>query len=218
VDLLPLFPLDTVLFPGTPLTLHIFEPRYRQMMRRCLEEGLPFGVVLIREGVEALGPLARPHEIGCTARITRVEPLDDGRMNILAVGDERFRIEKLRSDEPYLVGEVAMSPLPEPEDSPAIEGVADALRGLLATYLAALARASEGDIGPMELPEEPLALAYLAAWVLQVPASQKQPLLVARDAAELLARLRELYRNELPLLETMIEHRGRRQSGPFSLN
>ena len=83
---LPLFPLNTVLFPGMPLPLHIFEDRYKQMINNCLEEKEPFGVVLIRNGKEALGPLAQPHSIGCTARIVEVQKLSDGRMNITSVG------------------------------------------------------------------------------------------------------------------------------------
>src|SRR5512147_2655499 len=89
---LPLFPLNTVLFPGMPISLHIFEPRYKLMIEQCIQIAQPFGVVLIREGVEALGPSAEPHQIGCSAQITQVERLEDGRMNIVAVGVERFQI------------------------------------------------------------------------------------------------------------------------------
>jgi uncharacterized protein len=92
---LPLFPLNTVLFPGMPLTLHIFEERYKLMIERCLEHRQPFGVVLIRYGKEALGSLADPHRIGCTARILDVQPLSEGRMNISALGQKRFRILEL---------------------------------------------------------------------------------------------------------------------------
>ena len=103
---LPLFPLNTVLFPGMPINLHIFEPRYKLMIEQCIQNDEPFGVVLIHKGTEASGPLAEPHPIGCTAQITQVERLDDGRMNILAVGGERFQIRSLNLFEPYLVGTV----------------------------------------------------------------------------------------------------------------
>ena len=79
---LPLFPLRTVLFPGMPLALHIFEDRYKEMMRRCIERSSPFGVVLIKHGDE-VGPAAEPYAIGCTARVVQVEPLPEGRMNLL---------------------------------------------------------------------------------------------------------------------------------------
>ena len=87
---LALFPLFTVLFPGMPLHLHIFEPRYRLMIQRCLEANQPFGVVLIRKGEEAMGPLAEPYITGCTARIARTERLRDGSMNLTVLGEERF--------------------------------------------------------------------------------------------------------------------------------
>src|SRR5688572_13111983 len=85
---LPLFPLNTVLFPGMPLRLHIFEERYKLMIERCYSSGAPFGGTLIRKGGE-VGGGADPFLIGCTALITEIEPLNDGRMNIVAVGHER---------------------------------------------------------------------------------------------------------------------------------
>jgi uncharacterized protein len=106
---LPLFPLNTVLFPGARLPLHIFEARYRQMIGECLEEERPFGVVLIREGPE-VGGGAAPHRVGVTARIAEVERLPDGRMNIVTLGQERFRILATSEERPYLTGEVEYLP------------------------------------------------------------------------------------------------------------
>ena len=79
---LPLFPLNTVLFPGMPIKLHIFEERYKLMISRCYTEGQPFGVALIKSGNE-VGRKAEPFLVGCTAVITELEPLPDGRMNIV---------------------------------------------------------------------------------------------------------------------------------------
>src|SRR5690606_23479022 len=107
---LPLFPLNTVLFPGMPLRLHIFEERYKQMIGYCYTTGGPFGVTLIRQGQE-VGGYAEPFLVGCTALITEIDPLDDGRMNIVAVGHERFQIRSLKHDMPYLVGMVDNYPL-----------------------------------------------------------------------------------------------------------
>jgi Lon protease-like protein len=104
---LPLFPLNTVLFPGAELPLHIFEPRYRQMIGQCIEQEAPFGVVLIRSGPE-VGGIAEPHRVGVTARITRVERLPDGRMNIVGIGQDRFRILDTSTALPYLTGEVEL--------------------------------------------------------------------------------------------------------------
>lgn len=98
-ELIPLFPLNVVLFPGTPLPLHIFEPRYRQMTRECLERKQEFGVVLARkEGIAA---------VGCSAEIIKVvKQYEDGRSDILTVGRRRFRVEEVFDDKPYYQGRV----------------------------------------------------------------------------------------------------------------
>ena len=110
---LPLFPLRTVLFPGQTLPLHIFEPRYRQMVADCMASDRTFGVALIREGAEVGGP-AVPYEVGTTAVIQGVDRLDDGRLNIVTIGHERFRLQEVDSSaKPYLVGRVAAYPWQE---------------------------------------------------------------------------------------------------------
>ncbi len=88
---IPLFPLNTVLFPGGPLRLRIFEPRYLDMISRCMREESGFGVALILAGREAGGP-ARTVEIGTLARIVDFEQLEDGLLGITARGERRFRI------------------------------------------------------------------------------------------------------------------------------
>src|SRR5215467_4574263 len=88
---LPLFPLQTVLFPGGPLSLRIFEPRYLDLVRRCLKEQSPFGVVLILEGAEA-GPVTTVAPIGTTARLVDFEALPDGLLGVVCVGERRFRV------------------------------------------------------------------------------------------------------------------------------
>ena len=108
---IPLFPLNVVLFPGMPLPLHIFEERYKAMVADCIRDNRPFGVVMIEEGSAEYGAPARPVAIGCTAEIAQVQPLDEGRMFIITVGRERFRIVRLDYDKPYLVGTVAPAPL-----------------------------------------------------------------------------------------------------------
>ncbi len=202
---LPLFPLHTVLFPGAPITLHIFEPRYRLMIEECLETGQPFGVVLIREGREALGPLAQPHLVGCTAEITDVERLPNGHMNIVAVGRERFQIVELSYDRPYLVGTV--EPFPAADlDQPETQWAAQQLRPWVERYLAVLARALPGNsLDPAALPAEPLALGYFAAALAQIPADQKQALLATSQAAQFLNDMRDVYRREVALLDVILE-------------
>lgn len=100
----PLFPLSTVLFPNMILSLHIFEPRYREMVSRCVDQDMPFGVLLIK-GSEP-GGIIESHQIGTMARITEVERLDDGRLNIVTVGVNRFRLHAVGVGEPYLTGDI----------------------------------------------------------------------------------------------------------------
>lgn len=96
---IPLFPLDVVVFPGTPLPLHIFEPRYKLMIQRCLENHCEFGILLARS--DEIAP------VGCTAQIVKVvKQYPDGRMDILTVGQNAFRVLELINEQPYLEGEV----------------------------------------------------------------------------------------------------------------
>ncbi len=106
---IPLFPLRSVLCPGVALPLHIFEERYRLMVNRCIERGEPFGVVLLREGSE-VGPLrGQVASVGTTAAIRRAGTYPDGRLDILTVGQQRFRLEDVDNvSQPYLVGSVSL--------------------------------------------------------------------------------------------------------------
>jgi uncharacterized protein len=218
---LPLFPLNMVLFPGSPVNLHVFEPRYKEMVGRCLEFDQPFGIVLIREGMATVGPLPDPHPIGCTARIASVEPSSDGNIDLVAVGVDRFRIESVRRDggRPYLVGDVEAWPLPN-GDRTVVARAEGRLRRWLERYLAVLVRASEGGFAftSDQLPADAAALGFLAASILPLPARQKQPLLASGSLADLLETATTLYRTELALLENMVEHRDVDQPGPFSRN
>jgi Lon protease-like protein len=104
---IPLFPLRTVLCPGIALPLHIFEPRYKLMVERCLEEGSPFGTVLIREGREVGASELAVAAVGSIATIREAGRYDDGRYDLLVVGTGRFAIEAIDTDrEPYLVATI----------------------------------------------------------------------------------------------------------------
>lgn len=200
---LPLFPLHTVLFPNTPITLHIFEDRYKKMFTRLIEKQELFGVVLIQRGREAFGPLAEPHPIGCTARITMAQRLDDGRMNIVAVGGERFRIINLNRALEHLVGDVELLPL-EYEKPGDLLLPQKELRPWVRRYLNILADASlvRGNIE--RLPTDPLEFAYLAAFLLQVNSGQKQSLLEVDRGTQLIADINSLYRREVALLKKLL--------------
>jgi len=113
---IPLFPLRSVLCPGVALPLHIFEERYRLMVDRCIERGEPFGVVLLRNGSEVGPARGQVAAVGTTAAIRRAGTYPDGRLEILTVGQQRFRLEGVDNvSEPYLVGRVSL--LDEPTGS-----------------------------------------------------------------------------------------------------
>ena len=113
-SVIALFPLHTVLFPGGPLPLRIFETRYTDMVRRCTRTQEPFGVVLIQEGDEA-GVVATTATVGCTARIVDFHTLHDGLLGISCVGERKFRVLRVwRADDGLNMGEVAWLPV-EPE-------------------------------------------------------------------------------------------------------
>lgn len=201
---LPLFPLNTVLFPGTPITLHIFEPRYKRMFNECIDNEEPFGVVLIKSGTEALGPLAEPHEIGCSARLTFVEKLTNERMNVVAVGEERFRILSTWQHDDHMMGEVEMLPL-ENEPSDELLAAKEELDPWVARYLRILTDANLVRSDISKLPNDPLEFVYLAAYLLQTPSGQKQTLLENSYGTELIDEVRTIYRKEVALLSTLID-------------
>jgi Lon protease-like protein len=215
---LPLFPLNTVLFPGMPLHLHIFEERYKKMVRLCLDRGVPFGVALIKQGAEALGPPAEPHPVGCTAHILEVEPLAEGRMNLVAVGMERFRtLLTDRKRAPYLTGIVEALPLVDGEAAE-LESAGKRLKPWLKRYLEMLAETGGIQLQAPEMPDEPHALAYLAAISLQVPNAEKQEFLSIESSTELLGRLFKTYQREVALLHGMMKSARSGVNDSFSVN
>ena len=197
--LLPLFPLQVVLFPRTPLPLHIFEERYKLMIGHCMEDNQPFGVVLIREGRE-VGGGATSHDVGTTAVIAGASRTSDGRYNLVTIGSERFRLLTIRDDLPYLVG----SAQPWPLSGGAVEPAQQRAKSILASferYLDLLIKAQGHRMEIEQIPEEPRALALLVAIALQVPPAQKQDLLCRPSVVDLLQAEQIMLRRERLLLE-----------------
>ena len=217
---IPLFPLNTVLFPGTPLALRVFEPRYRRMMAECVEAKTPFGVVLIRRGAEAFGPPAEPHDIGCIAAIQRVEKLDGGNMNVVAKGGERFTVRGVTTERSVLIADVEPLPLPEPGPSDRLKLREESrdLSTFIRRYLEVLASAGGGRVKCMTLPEAPDELAWLGAFLLQIAPKHKQTLLACHDATSLVSAVRDLYVRELPLLRLVARESNVPVAEPFSGN
>jgi Lon protease-like protein len=212
-DDLPLFPLNTVLFPGMVLPLHIFEERYKLMIDRCLEEERPFGVVLIREGKE-VGPGAVPYSVGTTAMIAQASPLEEGQWNLITIGGERFRLHTLRHDLPYLSGSAEPWPLTGAETDQAHSQV-EPVQALFRQYLSLLAQA-QGHRIDVEMPGEPRLLGLVIAIALQLPMAQKQQLLARATVADLLWAERALMRREQLILNHIIQTQADQWEGGFS--
>ncbi len=203
---MPLFPLNVVLFPGMALPLHIFEPRYREMINRCIDEEIPFGVALIQDGQEVGGP-ARPYSVGTAARIVRVDRQPDGCMNITALGTQRFRILELNHSRPYLSGKVAQFPAVNGATRSATEMV-HKVRPKIVEYVELLSRATRMDLKLDRLPDDPTTLAFLVAIALQVANKDKQALLELPGIPEMLDRERYLLSFETLLLKHMLATQG----------
>ncbi len=202
---LPLFPLkNVVLFPGMVLPLHIFELRYREMIGKCIDEKLPFGVVLIRAG-EEVGDAATPCTVGTAARITRVDRLDNGHMNITTVGTKRFRVLELdtRSNS-YLSATVR--PLPFINGSTkAAEDLAHKVRPRIIEYVELLSEASKHKLKLDRLPEDPMTLAFLVGIAMQVTPEDKQKLLERVGVPQMLSWSLHLLSREILFTRHMVE-------------
>lgn len=195
---MPLFPLNLVLFPKQLLRLHIFEPRYREMINECVADKRPFGVVLIQEGTRPRvgDAIATPFKIGTTARIREVKRLPDGRMNILCAGEARFKLNALNHDRSFLIGDTELWPwesLAADEAEPRLSQ----LGNLLIAYLKRLTLAMEKSIHVSNLPANGTTLATLCAIALQIPKHEKQHLLASTTTGDLIDGCIDLFRREI---------------------
>jgi ATP-dependent Lon protease len=180
---IPLFPLSLVLFPGQALPLHIFEPRYRLMTRQCIETNSPFGIVFFQSGHIA--------QTGCTALIVKtVKEYEDGRSEILTIGQKAFHLIRTHSDQPYFEADVEYL-----EDH--FEGIDDALSEHLEELYEQCHGVLFDEEPPSYDPEAGPSLAYHIASELPLEVEFRQTLLEERSEAErqkrLAARLTEWY-------------------------
>jgi len=186
-DSLPLFPLPLVLFPGTVLPLHIFEPRYRQLLIDCLEGDRRFGIARLGESVAEVE--LPSGTVGCVAEIMSTEALADGRSNILVRGAERFALVSLvSSPHPY---HVCRAELVEDdfEIGAELDAIAERVRDVF-RRVARAARTLADDPDPVpELPEDAASLSFAVASMIDIGLDARQELLASRSPLE---RLREL--------------------------
>jgi len=192
VSELPLFPLPVVLFPGVPLPLHIFEPRYREMLSDIRVGNSFFGLSYFDSS--ALNTDVPPTgHIGCVAEVTEVQELPDGRSNVLTIGLIRYRVEEfVETEAPYLMARVSFLEDQEEDDellSERSREVAETFtRIAVAVRILNDERASLPDISDTE----PQRLSFLVAAAMEIEADVKQELLELRSTSERLRRLRDL--------------------------
>jgi len=204
-ETLPLFPLGTVLYPGLLLPLHVFEERYRQLVRDLLAGPEPrtFGVIAIREGRET-GPdgILTLYEVGCTATVRQVTELDDGRYDLVTAGTQRFLLTGTDDTKPYLQGEV--EPLAEETgDETGAAMAARSVQDAFRTYLGALTERGVTQVSVPELPDDPILLSYLVAASMIIDLRDKQALLAEPDALHRLVTERMLLSRETTMLRTL---------------
>ncbi|MBE0687951.1 MAG: LON peptidase substrate-binding domain-containing protein [Anaerolineaceae bacterium] len=216
---LPLFPLNTVLFPGMPLHLHIFENRYKLMVNQLMNQEPVFGVVLIKRGLESSGPLAEPHLIGTTARILKVDPLKDGCFNLTVIGEKRFRIRSISDENPYLTATTEDYPIDFKRPLDVYRRIRH-LRNQVQFYLQTINRLDDMviDLDQIQMPDDPFTLIFLAASLLQIPAHEKQPALNAESALEICQTVERLYRRENAVLRKLINITAEQAQGFALLN
>ena len=214
---LPLFLLGSVLFPGMLLPLHIFEPRYRLMLQRSLQADAPFGIVLIKSGVE-VGGSAEPHHVGTTARVVGTTPLPGGRSFIIARGERRFEIDRVDAEsEPYLVGEVRYLE-EDPGNDPAAESLADRTADAYGQYLTGMLATSTDAHSELPLGElregTPADVSYRIAGGLGIDALERQRLLETDRTGARLESVLRLLERENTLLSMLIARLRARGEGP----
>lgn len=193
VSLLPIFPLEVVLFPGAPLPLHIFEPRYKEMIAECLEQKKLFGMVRAKENAVA--------EVGCSAMILNVmKRYEDGRMDISSEGRQRFAIVELNHDRSFLQAEISWfddeepAPLPGKQSETALE--------LHEQLFAVLGQDAEID-------RNKIHLSFQLASQLPVDLDFKQAILEMKSENERMETLIEYYRATIPKVEKTLRARER---------
>lgn len=198
---LPLFPLNTVLFPGTVAPLHIFEPRYRQMVVDCQRDDKPFGLVLVKPDSTFLHE--EPYPVGTIAEIRNLERLEDGRYTFMAVGVKRFRIESQHREKPYLSGFVV--PIDDDEEQETeLTAAMNQADELFKNYLKMLLEAANETDIQTNLPDTPEDLSYFIAYFLDIQEEQKQHFLELTSTVQRLQEEISILKREVPFMRQIL--------------
>jgi hypothetical protein len=201
---LPLFPLNTVLFPGVTVPLHVFEDRYRALVHHLLtisdRSMRLFGIVAIREGYE-VGTPRTPwtqslHRVGCVVQLTSVEPYQDGRFDIEIVGRQRMRLGAVDSSGSYLVGDVETLSERTPKGSDTAHEAARTL-GAFEEYRRRLSSLRGGEVLDGAMPRDPEYLSYSLAATCLLTLQERQRMLETDSALDRLVLLRRALREEM---------------------
>jgi len=202
-ELLPLFPLSTVLFPGMRLPLHIFEERYRLLVAHLRTQPEPqrFGVIAIRKGREVgTDGITALHEVGCVATVRQIAARADGRFDLATVGAERFRLLRVDDSLPYFQGEIELFKDEAPSDAGEAEAFAvSRVQAGFRAYLNALADRGGGVISVADLPDEPVLLSYVVGAAMIIDLPERQSLLAAPTALDRLRVERSLLVREIAM-------------------
>jgi Lon protease-like protein len=209
-DQLPMFPLNTVLFPGMTMELHVFEDRYRALVHHLLT--IPdrsqrlFGVVAIREGYEVGSHGVQSlHRVGCVAQMTTVVPAENGRFDIEIVGRDRFRLQEMDASGPFLVGTVETYSDDADPAARSAEPSVEAARAseTFAAYREAVSQLRGVQVLDVALPTDPVYLSYTLAATCLLTVRERQALLETGSADERLVMLRQAMREEMRAMRAL---------------
>lgn len=189
---LPVFPLPVVLFPGVPLPLHIFEPRYRQMLLDIRATNNLFGVSYFDQNT-ATNEVPAVGNVGCVAEVTETQNFADGRSNILTLGVVRYRIESyIERGDPYLVAQLSYFE-DDVEDEDALAGPTKEVAEAFTRIAQAVRTINDERTSLPDISDtEPQRLSFLVAAAMEIEADVKQELLEMRSTFSRLERLRSM--------------------------
>jgi Lon protease-like protein len=205
---LPIFPLNTVMFPGVSVPLHVFEDRYRALVHHLLtisDKSLRlFGVVAIREGYEVgQHGVQSVHRVGCVVQMTSVAPYEDGRFDIEVLGRDRLRLDGLDISGEFLVGDVEMLPAARTPKGNDTDREAALTLKTFEEYRRRLSTMRGGTVLDGDLPRDPEYLSYSLAATCLLTLRERQSLLEAETPLERLIMLRHAMYEEMRAMQAI---------------